>query len=96
MSAPFVAPTAISDVEHSYVTPAADFRLSRIRLQGNYELKPFGPELLLCCDGRCELGAGEEPPIVVERGESVFVGACTRVLQLAGEAVLFRATVGTV
>lgn len=96
MTAPFVPPSKLSDVEDAYLTPATDFRLSRIHLEGRHELKPFGPELLLCSSGRCELTTAEEGPMSLDRGESVFIGASTRTLQLNGDAALFRATVGTI
>lgn len=95
MAPPFVLPTRLSAVEEAYVSPAADFRLSRIQLNGTHELKPFGPELLLCHEGGCEVITTHDDPITLAHGESVFVAACTNELRLNGKASLFRATVGS-
>lgn len=95
MAPPFVPPTRLSAVEEAYLSPAADFRLSRIQLNGAHELKPFGPELLLCHEGKCEVTTTHDDPITLAHGESVFVAACTKELRLNGKASLFRATVGS-
>jgi mannose-6-phosphate isomerase len=95
MAPPFVAPTRLSAFEEAYVGPAADFRLSRIQLDGSHELNPFGPELVLCYEGECVVAATHSEPITLAHGESVFVAACTKNLRLEGKASLFRATVGS-
>jgi mannose-6-phosphate isomerase len=95
MTPPVITPTHLSDAEAVYVTPAADFRLSRIQLDGSVELNPFGPELLLCSEGSCIVTGTDSDPTALKQGESLFVSASTKELEIAGKAALFRATVGT-
>jgi mannose-6-phosphate isomerase class I len=66
-----------------------------VALDGSLKLNPFGPELLLCSKGSCEVVAADSSPTTLKQGESIFVSASTKELQLAGQASLFRATVGT-
>ncbi|HEY5961894.1 MAG TPA: mannose-6-phosphate isomerase, class I [Polyangiaceae bacterium] len=91
---PIILPTPVSSVEAAYVTPAADFRLSRITLAGTLQLEPFGPELLLCIEGSCSLNSNGSGTLQLNQGESVFVAASTKHLQLTGNALIFRATIG--
>ncbi|MGE5787163.1 MAG: mannose-6-phosphate isomerase, class I [Myxococcales bacterium] len=94
---PFVSPKKLSEVEDVFLTPAADFRLSRIVLDGNVELQPFGPELLLCTEGSCEIIAnGVSSPLTLDKGESVFISASSTNVRITGKATIFRATVGSV
>jgi mannose-6-phosphate isomerase len=95
MVPPLVVPSRLSASEEVFATPAADFRLSRVSLDGSLKLNPFGPELLLCCEGTCAVTAAESEPATLRQGESVFVGASTKEVELSGRASLFRATVGT-
>lgn len=95
MTPPLLVPTKLSDVEEAYATPAADFRLSRIRLDGSVKLSPFGPELLLCSEGSCRVSATDSEPADIKQGDSVFIAASTKEVELVGQAALFRATVGT-
>jgi mannose-6-phosphate isomerase len=94
MVPPLVHPTKLSDVEEAFATPAADFRLSRIHLGGSVKLNPFGPELLLCSEGTCRISAKDSEPADLKQGDSVFVAASTKEVELEGQASLFRATVG--
>ena len=55
--------------ESVYDTPAAEFRLSRIRVSTGISREPFGPEILLTTDGSVRVGEIEAP-----RGTSVLVG----------------------
>lgn len=93
MEPPLIAPTRLSDHEEAFVTPAADFRLSRVRLEGELQWKPFGPELILCSEGSCTLDNGDESTALT-KGESAFIAASTAELKLSGQGALFRATVG--
>jgi mannose-6-phosphate isomerase len=94
MAPPIVAPTATSSVEHAFITPAADFRLSTIRFDGTYEWVPSGPELLLCANGNVTLNAAHETAVTLKRGEAAFIGADSSKVSLTGQGQLFRATVG--
>jgi mannose-6-phosphate isomerase len=96
MAPPIVTPTQLSLAEQVFVTPAADFQLSRILLEAVLKLEPKGPELLLCSEGQATLSAQGEPPVVLDRGDSAFIGANSQCVQLEGQAKLFRATVGAI
>ncbi len=74
--------------EAIYETPANDFRLSRITLDGEHTLPAGSPQILLVTEG--ELVAGALP---LKRGNSVFIGA-DETVSLRGQATLFRATPG--
>jgi mannose-6-phosphate isomerase len=90
----FVVPTTVSPVEQAFITPTADFRLSQLTLDGKHSIAPFGPELLLCVDGSINLSADGETAVSLHHGESAFVAANSRNVQLDGRGQLFRATVG--
>jgi mannose-6-phosphate isomerase len=91
---PIMTPTTLSSVEKAFITPAADFRLSIISIDGTYHLSPQGPELLLCGDGSVTLSARGEDTVILSRGESAFVGAEHQAVSITGQGQLFRATVG--
>ena len=94
MTPPLVEPTKLSEAEEAYVTPAADFRLSRIRETKSLGWKPFGPELLLCSEGSYRVSATDSESVTIARGESLFIAATTERVDVSGEGALFRATVG--
>jgi mannose-6-phosphate isomerase len=95
MIPPIATTTLLSTEEQAFLTPAADFRLSRITLDGRYPLAPIGPELLLCAEGNVSLMAKDEAAIHLDRGESAFIAAVSQGVTLEGHGTLFRATVGT-
>jgi mannose-6-phosphate isomerase len=95
MTPPIIKPTKLSESEEAYLTPAVDFRLSRITLTDTLQLKPFGPELFLCSNGCCDIVSPDGDPSNLQQGDSIFVSASTKELKLSGTATLFRATVGT-
>lgn len=73
--------------EGVYDTPAPDFRLSRLTLEGQPFALPAGaPQLLLVTAGTVEVGAEQLAP-----GEAVFVGA-DEAVTLSGRGTVFRAT----
>lgn len=85
--------------ERRFLTPAPDFCLSVIELDGAQDCRPErrGPEILLCVEGSADVTpAGGEKPLSVSRGQSVFVPAADPPYRLTGRARLFRATVGDV
>lgn len=98
MAPPIVVPTALTDQETAFLTPAADFRLSVLALDGGsakVELTPVGPELLLCADGQIQATAPGQEPVDLTRGDSAFIAANSKTVSLAGTGRLFRATVGS-
>lgn len=89
-------PRQVDDVERVYETPAREFRLSRIDLQSRaagVTRELLGPEILLVTSGSASIGSGREATI--GKGQAVFLPACLGKYTLAGDAVVYRATVGT-
>ncbi|MDA8425701.1 MAG: mannose-6-phosphate isomerase, class I [Treponema sp.] len=86
--------------EERFPAPAPDFRLSRISLPEGlvHERSDSGPAILLCTEGSCRLDCPGEEPLLLRRGESVFVEAAAGKYRLAGDrsggadqAVLYKA-----
>jgi mannose-6-phosphate isomerase len=89
--------TRVHDGEVRYETPAREFALSRIELDGStvFDAQLTGPELLLCTEGRVELttpGAGTAP-LVLRKGAACFVPASQGGFRATGRGRLFRAAV---
>lgn len=85
----------VSDVEAVYPTDAPEFRLSRVELDGRATFRATdrrGPEILVCTRGTATLPYGAE----LARGRSVFVTASETAYDIAGDATLYRATVGAI
>lgn len=85
--------------EGVYETPAPDFRLSRVAVEGEVRLAARGPQVLLVVEGEVAVSAsrhpqGEEGGLRLERGASVFIGADEGDVTMAGSGVVFRATPG--
>jgi mannose-6-phosphate isomerase len=79
--------------EAVYLTPAAEFELSRIELGATATFTATerrGPEILLCTSGCAKLSDGSE----LSRGSSVFVTASEGEYVLAGPAIVFRSALG--
>lgn len=90
-------PKPVTSVESRYLTPASEFALSRIQLDGAHSFREAagdGPEIWLCVDGDCRVRWNDDEPLAIERGESVFVPAAAPGLAVEGQARLFRARVG--
>lgn len=85
-----------SSLEKTYATPAPEFRLSRIDLNGT----PFsaeqrrGAEILLCTTGTIAARTSESAPLDLRRGTAAFVPASDGAYTLGGHGSVFRATVG--
>ncbi len=90
-----LAAESLGQSEYVYVTQSAEFRLSRIELESVWCGQTEGPEILLCTSGTASLTGATHQPGPLRRGDSVFVSARQGHYSLAGDAVLFRATVGT-
>lgn len=85
---PVVAPREV-DGELVYDTQAAEFRLSRIELQGGaWVARVSGPEIVLATAGELTVDA-----LPLARGSSVFVPATTGRYTLRGAGTAFRACV---
>lgn len=89
---PTVAPVVRASREGDewvYPTPADEFRLSRIELDGQraVTLSRRGPEVLLCVAGEI-LADG----LTLRKGASAFVPASDGPYQLRGQGTVFRAT----
>jgi mannose-6-phosphate isomerase len=108
--APAVAPTPtrqVSAVELAYETPAPEFRLSRIDLDGRgaYAAPLEGPELLLCVEGQVGVQLGAPPAQAsaepeprartLRQGQACFLPASTGQVRLSGTARVFRAGVAS-
>jgi mannose-6-phosphate isomerase len=77
--------------EEVYVTPAPEFRLSRLDATGRPVLPASGPQLLLCADGEVHLRRDAEE-VDLRRGNAVFVEHRGGLLELEGTGTLFRAS----
>ena len=76
--------------EAVYRAPAPEFRLSRIALSATpYPVRPTGPEVLLCTEGRAHAGG-----LTLQQGQSAFVPFSDGPYAVQGEGTLFRAAAG--
>ncbi|MBX7102154.1 MAG: mannose-6-phosphate isomerase, class I, partial [Myxococcaceae bacterium] len=73
--------------EGTYLTPAPEFRLSRLEVKGRLSPARRGPEMLLCAEGAVRAG-----DTALAKGEVAFVSASDGPYTLEGEGVVFRAT----
>ena len=91
-------PRALATDEETWDTPAAEFRLSRLRVHGAETTRVVsGPELLFCHEGDATLHTADGAPDVMLRGgEAAFVPASSERYSLRGEASVFRAATGRV
>ncbi|GII81921.1 mannose-6-phosphate isomerase, class I [Sphaerisporangium rufum] len=87
---PQAAPVPVEPGEDGgYATPAPEFRLRRIAVDGGTRLAGGAPRILLCVEGLPTVdGVGLRP------GESVFVPAAHPELAIAGSGVVFAAEPG--
>ncbi len=82
-----VRPRVLDAQESVYDTPAREFRLSRLTVDGMFRREVHGPEILLVTEG--SVRAGDH---TLERGASAFVAANSGEYSLEGTATVFRAT----
>ncbi|MGW4809631.1 mannose-6-phosphate isomerase, class I [Kitasatospora sp. NPDC004272] len=91
-TAPYRAPAVpVGPGELEFLTPAAEFTLSRIELgdPAPVVIDDDGPQLLLCVRGTVRLHDGP----TLGPGECAYVPAAGGPLRLAGDATVFRAKV---
>jgi mannose-6-phosphate isomerase len=79
-------------------TPAAEFRLSVLQLEGDLdrdavERVATGPEILLCTDGRASVRAGDDE-VILGPGAACFVPGATGRYRVTGTGRVHRTTVG--
>jgi mannose-6-phosphate isomerase len=88
------ATTQVSAVEQAWVTPAAEFRLSRLTLTGGTVALDGGiPQILLCTEATVRLEDGGQI-LDISGGQSVFIPASSTGVRLTGDATVFRAIPG--
>lgn len=91
-----LAPRRISPIEEVYPSPAPEFQLSRLTLDGSVPRAietPDAPEILLCVDGNLVLSEGNGDTLDLRRGESIFVPASVARISMRGAGSVFRARV---
>jgi mannose-6-phosphate isomerase len=77
--------------EEVYLTPAPEFRLSRVDAANGVVLPAGGPQLLLCADGRMEL-CRDGRTTELTRGRAAFAEHRGGPIEVGGSGVLFRAS----
>jgi mannose-6-phosphate isomerase len=77
--------------EDVYVTPAPEFRLSRLDAGQRPVLPAAGPQLLLCAEGGVRLRRGDRE-LELHRGDAVFAGHRGGPIELTGSGTVFRAS----
>jgi mannose-6-phosphate isomerase len=85
--------------EHRYETPAPEFRLARIVLQGGASFDADhlrGPEILLCVAGRFVARPARGEARELTQGGALFVHATDGAYALDGTGIVFRAAVGDI
>jgi len=88
-------PSPERNEERTYATPAKEFELSRVNVEGHHTSSPSGSiEILLFSLGAGEVVWGEDGEALrVARGSSVVVSADSGAYQVRGSCSFFRATV---
>lgn len=77
--------------EAVYVTPAPEFRLSRIDAARHPMLPASGPQLLLCAEGETRVSR-EGEALDLRRGDAVFAEHRGGPIRVEGAGTVFRAT----
>ncbi|SDR28340.1 mannose-6-phosphate isomerase, type 1 [Thermostaphylospora chromogena] len=83
-----------SSGEEVYLTPACEFRLSRVRLDGRAVLSASGPRVVLGTAGEVRVRGTDGAALEVPPGRSVFVPAAAGTITLDGAGTVFVAAVG--
>ncbi len=90
-------PVKLNEYESAYITEAPEFILTRIDLDGLYEIpgQIYGPEMpsvFICLKGKAEIKDGAGRSITLSRGETAFSEHGTS-LSLNGNGLFYRASV---
>ncbi len=90
-------PVKLNEHESAYITEAPEFILTRIDLDGFYEISghTYGPEMpsvFICLEGKAEIKDGSGGSIQITRGETAFSEHGTS-LNLNGKGLFYRASV---
>jgi mannose-6-phosphate isomerase len=92
VAVPYLAPVRIAAGVDAYQPKLPDFQL--LRVAGAARLQLAGDAIALCVAGAFAL-AGVSGGAAVSRGESSFISADERVVEITGNGVLFIAMSGT-
>ena len=90
-----LTPAELNEAESQYVTPAEEFRLSRITVSENMNYS--GPEkrsaeILLCIEGNAAV-TNLIDHLHIRKGNSVFIPAAAPAYTISGTATLYKAAV---
>jgi mannose-6-phosphate isomerase len=85
--APIVRARSLDEHESVYDTPAREFRLSSLHVNGRVTRAVTGPEILLATDGSVRVDA-----LSIPQGRAAFIPASTKQYTLEGVGTVYRAT----
>ncbi len=86
---------AASEGETVYPSPAAEFRLSRLQVgEGPREITHPGPQVLLVTGGSITVRGENHDEVEVAQGQSLWIAARDKGIELRGAGTVFRATDG--
>ncbi|MDD3563201.1 MAG: mannose-6-phosphate isomerase, class I [Candidatus Cloacimonetes bacterium] len=86
-----IAPQPVANQLTAYPSPAPDFGLYIIRLQGPMQLPSIsGARILLCLQGRAEIVSGTQS-LILSKSESIIIPHSEQQVMLAGEAEMVLA-----
>lgn len=93
-------PVARSACESYYPAEAEEFRLSVIRVRKGDKCRmpeDHGIEILLCMEGGATLhSANADEPLILKKGGSALIPACTDGYSIEGDAFFFKASTGDI
>jgi len=91
---PVRRPQPVSSQEDVWETPAAEFRLARVHVDGHLSTRTVdGPEVVLCVEGHVRIVPTDDTPAAALRqGQAAFVPGSTTAYTLDGTGIVFRAS----
>lgn len=92
---PIVRERQIDEHESAWDTPAAEFRLTRVRVAGRPVARAVGgSEIVFCVEGLVQVTPQDgSASVALARGQSAFIAGATSAYILDGQGVVFRAAV---
>jgi len=95
---PVLSPVPVDTHEVSWLTPAPEFRLSRVDVHGETVARVVeGPEILICTEGRVDVqDQSGRAAVRLVSGQACFVPGTGVSTTLAGAGTVFRAAVGSI